>query len=86
MWTKEKVIDAQRLFFWNDQKTVRGVVLFLPGSTIHYSRVKALIEKLVANPTLRKQHQRDLSFPLERHYSEFGAFPEEQEVLTKQET
>jgi len=43
----------------------------------HSSRLKRLIEKLVADPTLRKKHRKQLQFPLERHYSEYGAFPEE---------
>ncbi len=77
IWTEGKVVQAQRLFFWDDKKTDCGVVLFPPGSAIRYSRVKALIAKLVASPTLRKQYRRELSFPLERQYSEFGAFPEE---------
>jgi len=72
-----KAFQAHRLFFWDDKKADCGVVLFLPGSAIPYSRVKTVIEKLVADPTMRKQHRRDISFPLERHYSEFGAFPEE---------
>ena len=61
-WTDEKVVQAQRLFFWDDGRTDCGVVLLPPGSVIHYSRVKTLIEKLVANPTLRKQHRRELRF------------------------
>jgi hypothetical protein len=35
------------------------------------------MDKLVADPELREQYRRDLSFPLERYYSEYGAFPEE---------
>ena len=83
---EERVVDAQRLFFWDDGKTDCGVVLLLPGSAINYSRVKTLIDKLVANPTLRKQHGRDLRFPLERHYSDFGAFPEESRPLKRDQT
>jgi hypothetical protein len=76
-WAKEKVVHAQRLFFWDDTRTRCGVVLFPPGHAIPYSRVKSLIEKLVSDPALRKKNRRELSFPLERHYSDFGAFPEE---------
>jgi len=36
-----------------------------------------MIPKLVADSTLRKQYQRELRFPLEHHYLEFGAFAEE---------
>jgi hypothetical protein len=77
VWTEEKVFTAQRLFFWDDEKNYCGVVLFPPGSTVHFSRLKKLIEKLVADPALRRLHRRDLSFPLERHYAGYGTFPEE---------
>jgi hypothetical protein len=76
-WTEEKIVHAQRLFFWDDTKTDCGVVLFPPESAIHFARLKPLIEKLVSDPTLRKMNRRELRFPLERYYSDFGAFPEE---------
>jgi hypothetical protein len=69
--------QAQRLFFWDDAKTDCGVVLFSPGKTIAYSRIQSLIPKLVADRTLRRKHQRELQFPLEKYYSEYPVFPEE---------
>lgn len=77
VWTEGKVQSAERLFFWDDRKEHCGVVLFPAGSAVHFSRLKTLIENLVANATLRKQHERELRFPLERHYSSYGSFPEE---------
>ena len=77
VWTEAKVVSAERLFFWDDKKTYCGVVLFPPGSTVHFSSLKKLIEKLVADPALRRLHRSDLRFPLGRYYSEYGAFPEE---------
>jgi hypothetical protein len=68
---------AQRLFFWDDAKTDCGVVLFSPGKTISYSHVQILIPKLVADQTLRKKHQRELQFPIEKHYSKYPVFSEE---------
>jgi len=68
---------SARLFFWDDNKTDCGVVLFLPGSTVRYSRIKDLINKLVADPAIREKHKRELSFPLERHYPGYPVFPEE---------
>jgi hypothetical protein len=68
---------SARLFFWDDGKIDCGVVLFLPGSTIRYSRIKDVINKLVADPANREKHKRQLNFPLERHYSEYPIFPEE---------
>jgi|SRR5450631_4906796 hypothetical protein len=77
VWTETKVLSAQRIFFWDDKKSVSGIVLLPPGSTMHVSRLHRLIDKLVSDPRLRAKYQRDLRFPLERHYSEYGAFPEE---------
>jgi hypothetical protein len=74
---RERVHGGQRLFFWDDERAECGVVIFLPGKTIAYSRIRDLIDKLVADSSLRKKHQRELEFPLERHYSDFGTFPEE---------
>jgi hypothetical protein len=68
---------AQRLFFWDDAKTDRGVVLFLPGKTLSYSHIQSPIPKLVADQTLRKKHQRELQVPIENNYSQYPVFPEE---------
>jgi hypothetical protein len=77
VWTEDKVLMAERLFFWDDKKVECGVVLFPAGSAVHFSRLTRMIEKLVADPATRDQYRRDLRFPLERHYAEYGAFPEE---------
>ena len=70
-------LKAQRLFFWNDDRNDCGVILFIRGKTLPYARVRNLISELVAKRTVRQQYQRDLVFPLERHYKEYGSFPEE---------
>jgi hypothetical protein len=70
-----QVGHVERVFFWDDKREFCGVVIVSPG--IHVSRLHALIQNLLADPALRKKHQRKLCFPLERHYSEYGAFPEE---------
>jgi hypothetical protein len=77
VWTGDRVKNAQRLFFWNRDKSECGVVVLPSGKTMHYSRIRSLIEKLVADSTLRSKYRRDIQFPLERHYPEYGAFPEE---------
>jgi hypothetical protein len=79
-WTDNNgvVLSAQRIFFWNDKKNFCGVVLLPPGSAVHVSRLHRMIDKLVADATLRQRYKRELRFPLERHYSDYGAFPEEQ--------
>jgi len=67
--------NVERVFFWDDRRAYCGVVLI--SQAIHVSKLRHLIENLVADPRLRARHRRELLFPLERHYSEFGAFPEE---------
>ena len=69
--------DSQRLFFWTDDHKECGVILFLEGHTRPYAQIKGLVDKLVSEPELRRQYQRELRFPLERYYAEFGSFPEE---------
>ena len=64
------------VFFWDDDKESCGAVLISPG--VHVSRLHDLIDKLVADPALRAKHKMELRFPLGRHYSENGAFPEEE--------
>lgn len=68
---------AARLFFWDDQKRCCGVVLIPPGAVKPYSRLRFLIEKVVADEKLRRRYERELQFPLEDYYSEYPAFPEE---------
>jgi hypothetical protein len=73
----DQVKSAQRLFFWNQNQSERGVVILPSGKTIRYAQIRSLIEKLVADKELRGKYQRDITFPLERNYPEYGAFPEE---------
>ena len=54
-----------------------GSFYFLRGKTVNYSRIKSLIDKLVADASLRKKHRRELRFPIEDHYRTYPAFPEE---------
>jgi hypothetical protein len=70
-------VKAQRLFFWDDEFEECGVILFHGGSTRPYPQIQNLADKLVADQRLRAQHRRELRFPLERYYAEFGSFPEE---------
>ena len=52
----------------------------------HLRDLHALIQKLVASEELRAAHQRELRFPLERFYPDYGVFPEEKEILAKLES
>lgn len=65
------------MFFWDDNKEHCGAVIFAAGRGTSIPRLKQLIDKLLADPALRDKHRKQLRFPLERHYSDYGAFPEE---------
>jgi hypothetical protein len=80
----EEIKKAQTLFFWDDAKADCGVLLFLPGATVRYSRISDLIDNLTAKSAIRERYKRVLAFPLEDHYSEFGAFPEEAATIQTQ--
>lgn len=67
-----KVEFPQQLFFWDDEQTECGVVLFARDRTVRYSLIKSWIEKLVADPELRNQHNRSLRFPVQRFYLKNG--------------
>jgi hypothetical protein len=55
-------------------------VLCPPSKTIPYSKIKSLIEKLVADAKLRARYIREIEFPLEEHYATYPVFPEEHEI------
>jgi len=76
----QKVATAehpQQLLFWNEERTESGVVLFPRDKTVRHSLIKAWIEKLVADPELRKQYDAPLRFPVQRYYMKNGFHPEE---------
>ena len=72
-----EALKCQRLFFWDDDHNECGVIVFARGKTVPYTRVRNLISELVAKSAVRQKYQRDLTFPLERHYNEYGSCPEE---------
>jgi len=84
VFTLQRTLSVTRIFFWNEKRTQQGVVLLGPDANQHVRDIHALIEKLVADPQLRAKHERALRFPIERHYADYGAFPEEKEILERQ--
>ena len=74
------------MFFWDERRELTGIVLLGPDVNHHVRDIHNLIEKLVASKELRAAHQREIRFPLERHYADCGAFPEEAEILSKLES
>jgi hypothetical protein len=66
-----------RVFFWTAHHAAKGVVILPPSSRSNVTALRAVIQKLTADPTLRTKHLREIQFPLERYYSAYGEFPEE---------
>jgi hypothetical protein len=64
-----------RVFFWSDDRFARSVVILSSSSRSNLTALRALIHKLTADPTLRTKYLRDIQFPLERYYSDYGDFP-----------
>ena len=69
--------NVARVFFWDDERDVCGVKTFGPDERTHVTALHAFIQKLISSSDLRQKDNRDLRFPLERHYSDYGGFPEE---------
>lgn len=72
-----RVEHPQQLFYWNDELTEGGVVLFARDKTVRDSQIKNWIEKLVADPELRQRHTASLRFPVQRFYLKNGFHADE---------
>ena len=83
VFTVGKSLSVARVFIWDEDRKSTGVVLLGPDVKKHVRDLHGLIDKLLASEQLRALHRRELRFPFERFYAEYGAFPEEQEVLAK---
>jgi hypothetical protein len=69
------VVDGkavERVFFWDDLRTETGAIEFVGDQTLHVTRLRQLIEKLVKQPKFRAKHRRGLRFPVERAYREYA--------------
>lgn len=73
-------IRAQRLFFWDNDYIETGVIILIGPSTCPARQIEKIADELVREPEFRRLHGRDLRFPLDRYYAEFGSFPEELQV------
>jgi hypothetical protein len=58
----------QRIFFWDQAKKNCGCVEFAATQTLHVSKLKQRMQKIVADSSYRSQHLRELKFPIEKHY------------------
>jgi hypothetical protein len=77
----QRLQHVARVFFWDEEKDSTGVVLLGPEVNTHVRVLHGVIEKLLADSKFRVKQLRRLRFPLDRHYAEYGAFPEESEIL-----
>jgi hypothetical protein len=62
-------IHIQRLYFWDESFQEAGCAEFAVDQTLHVSKLKQRIQKLVKDPSYRGRFVRELAFPVERHYS-----------------
>jgi hypothetical protein len=58
----------QRLFFWDEQKKNCGLAEFAADQTLHVSKIKQRMQKIVTDSAYRAQYLRELKFPVEKHY------------------
>lgn len=63
---------TQRIFFWNESRSETGVVELAGDKTLHISRLKQVIAKLVASPDFRSRYRRKIEFPVERRYAAYA--------------
>lgn len=68
----QRVEHPQQLLFWDDEQTESGVVLFPADKAVRYALIRSLMEKLVADAELRRQHAAPLRFPVQRYYMKNG--------------
>lgn len=78
-----KMSTRSRIFFWDDQKSISGVIEYRGDQAKHVSRLKQVIARLVKDHAFRSRYLIQLRFPVEREYSQ--ARPEDSlERLTPQ--
>lgn len=58
----------QRVFFWDDEKRTCGCAEFTADQTLHVSKIKQRMQKIITDPGYRSQYLRELRFPVEKHY------------------
>ena len=61
---------SQRIFFWNDEKASCGCAEFATDQTLHVSKIKQRMQKIITDEEYRSQYLRKLKFPVEKHYPE----------------
>ena len=60
---------AQRIIFWNEDRTETGVVKFSAAESLHVSKIRDRLRKIAKDPTYRAKWHKQLEFPVERYWS-----------------
>ncbi|MBB6612259.1 hypothetical protein H7F15_14510 [Pontibacter sp. Tf4] len=62
----------QRIFFWTDSKSQTGLIEFNTHQTLHRTKLKDRIIKLVNNEEYRNKFLKELEFPVEEKYYNYS--------------
>jgi hypothetical protein len=61
-------VYIQRIYFWDEARETTGCAEFSADQSLHVSKIKQRIRKLVTDSDYRNQFKRELRFPVEKHY------------------
>src|SRR5512137_1304323 len=70
-------VYIQRIFFWDDARSETGVVEFRGPATIHVTRLRDAIRRLVSHADYRCRHATRLEFPVEKAYAAYAKLENE---------
>lgn len=59
---------TQRIFFWDSNKIITGMVEFKNDQSIHFKKIKDRLIKLANDESYRNRFRCSLKFPLEKYY------------------
>jgi hypothetical protein len=60
---------TERIYFWDESREITGCAEFAADQSLHISKVKQRMRKIVTDPAYREQFRRELQFPVERRYA-----------------
>ncbi len=62
-------VYTQRIFFWDNDYKLTGYLEFAGNQTLHVSKIKQRMNKIISNPDYRQKFLCELNFPLEKNNS-----------------
>lgn len=66
------VVDGthiERVYFWDEPREITGCAEFAADQSLHVTKLKQRIRKIVTNAAYRERFLLKLRFPVERYYS-----------------